>query len=113
MLFPLDGKIVAVNEGVQKNPAKVSEEPYSGGWLLKVKPRNLKRNLRNLLRGSAARNWMENSASELRSAFSGELGMVFQDGGLPEEGLADHFETNDWVDLTTRIFLIEPEDSGQ
>ena len=112
MLFPLDGKIVAINESVQKDPSKLSEEPYGGGWLMKIKPKDLTSNLRNLLRGSAARSWMENSAIELRSALSGDLGVVFQDGGLPEEGLADQFSTKDWVDLTTRIFLIEPENSG-
>ena len=113
MLFPMDGKIVAVNERAVENPATVSEEPYGAGWLMMIKPRDIKRNLRNLLRGSAARSWMENSAAEFRSAFSGELGVVYQDGGLPEEGAADHFTMKDWIDVTARIFMIEPEDSGR
>ena len=113
MLFPLDGKVVAINESILSNPSKLSEEPYGGGWLMKIKPKDLTSNLRNLLRGSAARSWMQNSAVELRSALSGDLGVVYQDGGLPEEGLADQFSTKDWVDLTTRNFLIEPEDSGR
>jgi glycine cleavage system H protein len=112
MLFPLDGEVVAVNESVQKDPSKLSEEPYGCGWLMKIKPKDLTSNLRNLLRGSAAKSWMENSAVELRSALSGDLGVVFQDGGLPQQGLADQFSTEDWVDLTTRIFLIEPENTG-
>ena len=34
---PLDGQIVAVNADVQSNWAVVNQEPYGGGWLLKIK----------------------------------------------------------------------------
>ncbi len=113
MAFPLDGEVVAVNEQAAGAPELLSEEPYGRGWLVMVRPKDLGRNLRNLLRGSAATKWMEESAMQLRSMFSGELGMVFQDGGLPEEGLADRMEAADWHELVIRAFTAEPEKSGR
>lgn len=113
MAFPLDGEVVAVNELAKDAPELLSKEPYGRGWLLMVKPKNLRRNLRDLLRGSAARKWMEESAMQLRAAFSGEMGLVFQDGGLPEEGLADRMEAADWHELVNRVFTVEPENSGR
>jgi glycine cleavage system H protein len=113
MAFPLDGEVVAVNELAMEAPDVLSEEPYGRGWLVMVKPKDLGRNLGNRVRGSAARRWMEESAMELRSVFSGELGLVFQDGGLPEEGVADRLEAADWHELVSRVFTVEPEKSGQ
>ncbi|MBI5115556.1 glycine cleavage system protein H [Candidatus Poribacteria bacterium] len=109
MLFPLDGEVVAINESVLANPETLSREPYGAGWLMVVKSRNLKQNLRNLLRGNIAKRWMEESAAELRTAFSGKMGLVFQDGGLPEGGLADRFATTDWRKFAGRVFMHEPE----
>lgn len=113
MLFPLDGDVIAVNERVISNPEILAEDPYGTGWLVMVKTRDLKQNLHNLLRGSFAKRRMEESATELRSVFSGRLGVVFQDGGLPEEGLADSFDEADWRTLVNRIFTFEPEDPDQ
>jgi hypothetical protein len=74
-----------------------------------IKSSSLKHNLRNLLRGNVATRWLEESAAELRSAFSGKLGMVFQDGGLPEGGLADRFDGLGWQKFANRVFMNEPE----
>ncbi|MBI5115557.1 hypothetical protein HZA56_03740 [Candidatus Poribacteria bacterium] len=107
MPFPLDGEVVAINERVLNNPEILTKEPYGNGWLAMVKPRELKRNLRNLLNGAIAMRWMEESAAELRSAFSGKLGAVYQDGGLPKEGLAECFDEADWERFADRVFMVE------
>jgi glycine cleavage system H lipoate-binding protein len=113
MLSPLDGQVVAVNDRVLDNPEAVVRSPYSGGWLMMVRPREIKRNLRNLISGPVARGWMEESVATLKSMFRGEAGLVFQDGGLPEEGLADQFTAREWRQITDRIFMIEPDEGGR
>jgi hypothetical protein len=92
---------------VLQNPALVAREPYGKGWLLMVESRNLRRNLRNLLKHSVARRWMEESAMELRSLFDRRLGIVFQDGGLPEDGLGDYIHADEWKEFTGRMFMAE------
>ena len=37
ILAPLDGEIVAVNEGLPDNPAQVSDDPEGGGWFFRLK----------------------------------------------------------------------------
>jgi glycine cleavage system H protein len=37
VIAPLSGEIVEVNEALSENPATINEEPYDGGWLVKVR----------------------------------------------------------------------------
>jgi glycine cleavage system H lipoate-binding protein len=107
MIFPIDGKVVAVNEQVIRDPGLIAREPYGKGWLIMVESKTLKRNLRNLLKSAVARRWMEESAAELRSLFSRRLGVVFPDGGLPEDGVADYINGEEWQEFVRRMFLLE------
>lgn len=34
---PISGEIIAVNESVQENPAIINQDPYSEGWLFRIK----------------------------------------------------------------------------
>src|SRR5688500_2664195 len=38
---PVSGKVIAINQAVNENPALVNSDPYNTGWLVKIKPRNL------------------------------------------------------------------------
>jgi glycine cleavage system H protein len=35
---PLDGEVAEVNEALEDAPETVNEDPYQGGWMLKIKP---------------------------------------------------------------------------
>jgi glycine cleavage system H protein len=37
---PADGKVVAVNESLQDNPALVNEHPFDQGWIFKIELTN-------------------------------------------------------------------------
>ncbi|CEG55652.1 glycine cleavage system protein GcvH [Legionella fallonii] len=45
---PISGIVTAVNEAIVANPALVNSDPYSEGWLVKLKPSNLDE-IKNLL----------------------------------------------------------------
>lgn len=34
----IDGEVVEVNQAVLDDPAKINEDPYGAGWILKVRP---------------------------------------------------------------------------
>lgn len=38
---PIGGIVTAINEAVAENPAIVNSEPYTTGWLVKLKPSNI------------------------------------------------------------------------
>jgi len=35
---PVSGEVVAINDGLEAAPEKVNQEPYTGGWMIKVRP---------------------------------------------------------------------------
>jgi len=40
LFAPIAGEVVAVNDRLDKEPALVNTDPYSAGWMIKVKPSN-------------------------------------------------------------------------
>ena len=37
VIAPLSGEVTAVNDGLEDAPEQINEDPYGGGWLIKVK----------------------------------------------------------------------------
>ncbi|RLB04780.1 MAG: glycine cleavage system protein H [Deltaproteobacteria bacterium] len=105
MLSPVTGEIVAVNKDVLKNPDLINQDPYGKGWLAMVKPHNIYANVKNLLTGRLATAWMEATADTLRQRMGGELGVVYQDGGLPVAGIARVLSPEEWDKLAGEFLL--------
>ena len=40
VIAPLSGEVIAVNEAVSETPELINEDPYDGGWLVKVRLTN-------------------------------------------------------------------------
>ena len=38
LFAPISGEVVAVNEELEARPELVNEDPYEGGWMVKVQP---------------------------------------------------------------------------
>ena len=39
LFAPIAGEIVAVNEGLEDDPALVNSDPYGEGWIIEIRPR--------------------------------------------------------------------------
>lgn len=61
---PVSGKVVAVNEEVLKSPGLVNDDPYGKGWLLTIEPSNLKEELKDLIIGDDAIQWLKKEIAE-------------------------------------------------
>ena len=48
LFAPISGEIVAVNEGLEDDPALVNSDPYGEGWIVEIRPENAD-DLANLL----------------------------------------------------------------
>ncbi len=102
VVSPVDGNVVARNEVAHAHPADAVRDPYGTGWLLKIEPRWLTANLKNLLSGDAARRFLDNAAESLARRMTPELGLVLQDGGTPVHGIAREIDPAHWDDLVRR-----------
>jgi glycine cleavage system H lipoate-binding protein len=104
MLSPIDGTVVAVNQGVKDRPDGL-DDPYRRAWLFKVKAPRLAANFRQLLQDGAARRFMEEAEARIAMTLAPELGRVLQDGGVPVHGIARALAGDQWDDLARQFFL--------
>jgi glycine cleavage system H protein len=40
LFMPVDGEILAVNEGLNDAPEQANQSPYEDGWIIRIKPAN-------------------------------------------------------------------------
>jgi glycine cleavage system H protein len=105
VVSPIEGVVTNVNDEVLKNPSLPVKDPYGEGWLITVQSPDAQMNFRNLLGGSVARKWMEESASRIRARIPALAGAVAQDGGLAVTDLTEHLPDYDWSEITREFFL--------
>jgi len=103
-VMPIDGKIVAVNSRLLDDPSLAQQSPYDGGWLLRVKPRNMARHIGNLMAKSSAESWVEGIRTKVTARLSPALGTLALDGGDWETGFGDRLDNSDWEALRQELF---------
>jgi glycine cleavage system H lipoate-binding protein len=105
MLCPVRGEVVAINEELLESPHLISDDPYGRGWLMKVRVPRMRPALRNLLSGSLAKAWIDDTMEVLQQRMSGNLGVVLQDGGLPVSGFARELSPEAWDEVVAEFLL--------
>lgn len=106
MVSPIEGTISDVNEAVAKDPELARKDPYGEGWLVTVQAPDSKLNFRNLLGGTLARMWTEDSALRLRKRMPIAMAAALaQDGGVAVDDLSAHLPNEDWATLTKEFFM--------
>ncbi len=58
LLMPVGGTVSAVNENIEDELGLISGDPYGEGWLIKIKPSNLKDDLKTLVHGDDVAPWL-------------------------------------------------------
>lgn len=64
-LSPVDGVVVAVNQKVKADAKKANKSPYEDGWLMLIKPKSLRNNLKNLRFDAEGLEWIDDEAGRL------------------------------------------------
>lgn len=105
MLTPISGEVVAINPAIQRSLGLVNEDPYGEGWIMKIKPKDAKREIKHLLTGNLAASWMDDVVKILQGEMSGALGTVLADGGQIVTGFARQIARDNWDDLAKRYLL--------
>ncbi len=59
LLMPVSGKVIEVNENIEDELGLLAKDPYGEGWLIKVKPANLKDDLKALTHGADVGPWLK------------------------------------------------------
>ncbi len=102
---PVDGVVLAVNPRVRENPGLVHDAPYDEGWLFKVRPINLRRNLDNLITGEAGPDWMHQESHRLIKLMESEIGLTVPDGGTFIDDIIGNYPQLGWRPLVQEFLL--------
>jgi glycine cleavage system H lipoate-binding protein len=105
MVSPIEGSVADINENLVQDPKLALRDPYGQGWLVTVQSPDAKTNCRNLLAGSLARWWMEESASRLQRKMPMALGALAQDGGVAMDNLSANLAVDEWTRIAKEFFL--------
>jgi glycine cleavage system H lipoate-binding protein len=106
---PVSGEVVAVNPNLKKSPDLVHKDSYGQGWIYKIRSRRLVNELANLLHGSLAARWMEDTRDRFQHHMMLATGSVIQDGGAPVEDLSESLTREEWRGLVKKFLLSKPD----
>jgi glycine cleavage system H protein len=106
LVSPIEGTVVDVNEAALRDPETARKDPYGDGWLLVVNSPDAKTNFRNLLQGSVARRWLDDSAAKLRKVLPTSQRALAQDGGVALENAVEALPAQAWAKIEHELFLV-------
>ena len=98
---PVEGTVTAINTEALLRPARVRTDPYGAGWLLRLRPRRLASELRELRIGEEARGWLRDEVERLGEFLSRQIpadavGATLADGGLPVSDVLEQLDGTTW-----------------
>ncbi len=65
LVAPVSGELLACNEEAQRHPEFVNDDPYGGGWLVRVRPSAWDRESAALIHGPALEPWIKEQLGRL------------------------------------------------
>lgn len=81
LLSPIDGVIKKMNKEISKDSSLLNTDPYGKGWILELKPFNIKDSLKGLLKGDIAKDWLAEEVDRLAHRIESDIGVTVADGG--------------------------------
>jgi glycine cleavage system H lipoate-binding protein len=111
---PVDGVVCAVNTEAAKAPGILRRDPYTRGWLVAIRPRDLTANMPRLMVGEKSLSWLKVEAGRVRD-FLGEtltmhqdalVGVTAADGGLSSDGLLERLDDERWDTFQSRFLSV-------
>lgn len=107
---PVDGVIEDVNSELLESHEMYGAEPFSAGWVYRIKPASTTAFQKSLLLGESAKDWLSREVQRLKvilatvAPANPVLGQTLQDGGLPAYGLIDFLNETEWKQIQEKFF---------
>ncbi|MDP8256634.1 MAG: hypothetical protein P9M14_12860 [Candidatus Alcyoniella australis] len=99
---PLTGRVLEVNKQVQRDPSSL--DVHGEGWLVRLMPSALERDLHELYTATRFAKWTELQRDRFIGPALGELGEVYADGGEVVDGAARNLDEEKWRELSKHVF---------
>jgi len=102
-VMPIDGKVLAVNRELIREPNLVQRHPYDSGWILRVRPRDIHRSVLQLLSVAADRLWIEGISARVTALAGPSIGKLLDDANWAT-AFGDSLNDVDWDTLRHELF---------
>jgi len=104
VLAPVSGVVSEVNPEIQKDASTGRCEPYSKGWIMRMHVSNLRQEVRQLILGGEAYDFLHNEVQNLYSLLEELQGPLAADGGQLVDDLYGSLPEIGW-DRLSRVVL--------
>jgi hypothetical protein len=104
LLSPVSGVVTDINPELRESGSRGNEDPYSAGWILRLHCDNLRQDLKNLMIGDQAGEYIDEEVDRLYEVIEEAAGPLATDGGYLSDDIFGNLPQIGWQKLT-REFL--------
>lgn len=100
LLSPVSGVVTDVNPRLREKGRQANQDPYAVGWILRLHCSNLRQDIRNLMIGNQAREFLNAEIDRLYHVIEETAGPLAADGGYLGEDIFGNLPQTSWQRLT-------------
>jgi len=104
LLSPISGVVTDINATLRERGSLANDDPYAEGWVMKVQPQSLRRDLKGLMINKETRNFLGGEVEQLYNVIEEVAGPLAADGGDLGDDIFGSMPQLGW-DRLTRLFL--------
>ena len=101
---PVSGVVTDINPDLREKGNLANQDPYTQGWVMRMHSNNLRRDLKNLMIGDQAGEYLDEEIESLYQVIEEEVGPLAADGGYLGDDIYGNLPQTSWQKLT-RTFL--------
>jgi glycine cleavage system H lipoate-binding protein len=101
---PISGVVTDINPGLREKGNLANQDPYTRGWVMRLHSDNLRADLKNLMIGEQAGEYLDDEIDRLYRVIEEEAGPLAADGGYLGDDIFGNLPKTSWQKLT-RLFL--------
>jgi len=103
ILSPISGVVTSINPKLREEGGIANQNPYSDGWVMIVKPDNLRQDLKNLMIHNETSDFMGDQVDLLYEEIEAAAGPMATDGGFLGDDIYGNMPQFDWKKLTKKF----------
>jgi hypothetical protein len=104
LLSPVSGVVTDINPALRERGSRGSEDPYSESWILRMHCANLRQDLKHLMIGEQASEYIDEEVERLYEVIEETAGPLAADGGYLGDDIFGNLPQLGWQKLT-QLFL--------
>ena len=101
---PISGVVTDINPALREKGSLANQDPYAQGWVMRLHAGNLRDDLKNLMIGRQAGEYLNQEIDHLYRVIEAEVGPLATDGGYLGGDIFGNLPGSSWKTLT-RLFL--------